>query len=446
MKKARVLLLLLVLLAACSAVAETIDTTYLSFNIRYGRADDGLDSWQYRHDKVCATIAAHGPAIFGVQECLPEQADVVRGCFPGYEFTGVGRDDGQQKGEMCAIFTDRSRYEVLDSGVFWLSETPWVVGSVGWDAAMTRIASWVKLRDKKCLPEILYVFNTHFDHVGVEARRQSALLLKEKIAEIAGDHPAVLMGDFNADAEGSAPIDALAGDDLHDSWSCASRGQRQKGPGTFHGFTGETSRGRIDWILTTPGLPCLDAGIDRVAYDGHYPSDHYPVWATVRQKLRPELIADYAQFVDPLVGTRQHGPHLSRAFGPLRHGPAQPRHAASADVRRKREVQRRGLSLLLGLPVRGRHHRRLQPHPLQRNRPLRSGRHLLDAGHGRAGGSAGGLLHRGFRHETETAEPGYYRVCARRPRNRCRTDGHHPRRPCIATPSNRKARPRSSWT
>lgn len=281
MKKARLVWVLLALLAAVSATAES--TTILSFNVRYGRADDGLDSWQYRHQNVCATIAAHQPAVFGLQECLPEQAAVVRECFPEYEFTGVGRDDGKLEGEMCAIFTDRSRYEVLDSGVFWLSETPEVAGSIGWDAAMTRIASWVKLEDKKFAPGILYVFNTHFDHVGVEARRQSALLLKEKVAAIAGKHPAILMGDFNADAEGSPPQEALIGEYLRDSWTCAAREQRQKGSGTFHGFTGETSRGRIDWILTTEGLPCVDAGIDRTSCDGRFPSDHYPVWAVLNQ-------------------------------------------------------------------------------------------------------------------------------------------------------------------
>ncbi|MBD3869725.1 MAG: endonuclease/exonuclease/phosphatase family protein, partial [Acidobacteria bacterium] len=310
MKKVSASLLLLAVLAAVSAAAgpaisaESTDTTILSFNIRYGRADDGPDSWPYRREQVCATIAAHAPAVFGVQECLPEQAEVLREAFPGYDFTGVGRDDGRQEGEMCAIFTDRSRYEVLDTGVFWLSETPEVVGSRSWDAALHRIASWVKLRDKTCLPEIVFVFNTHFDHVGVESRRQSALLLKERIAAITGEHPAILMGDFNADAEGSPPHDVLAGEGLRDSWVCASREQVEKGPGTFQGFTGETARGRIDWILTTPDLPCLDAGIDRISYEGRYPSDHYPVWAVVRQEKKPTELATY---IDPFVGTGGHG-------------------------------------------------------------------------------------------------------------------------------------------
>ena len=177
MNISRALLVLLALLAAVSAAgdsAESVDTTIMSFNIRYGRADDGQDSWSYRHDKVCATIAAHEPSIFGVQECLPEQAEVVRGCFPGYEFNGVGRDDGQKKGEMCAIFTDRSRYEVLDRGVFWLSETPGVVGSVGWDAALPRICTWAIVRDRVSHSRCV-IANTHFDHRGPTARLESGV-------------------------------------------------------------------------------------------------------------------------------------------------------------------------------------------------------------------------------------------------------------------------------
>ena len=317
MSKALISVLLLAFLATVSipanlaAAGESVDTTVLSFNIRYGQADDGLDSWPYRQEQVCATVAVHEPAIFGVQECLWEQATVLREAFPGYDFTGVGRDDGLRAGEMCAIFTDRARYEVMDSGVFWLSETPEVVASRGWDAALHRIASWVKLRDKVCRPEIVYVFNTHFDHIGTEARSRSARLLKERIAAIAGDNPSILMGDFNADAEGSAPHDVLANDDLRDTWTCASSAEKKRGVGTFHGFRGETSRGRIDWILTTPDLPCVGAGIDRSSTAGRYPSDHYPVWASLRQEKRPELAGQSSgplvEHINPFIGTGGHG-------------------------------------------------------------------------------------------------------------------------------------------
>lgn len=268
------------------AAADSTDTTVLSFNIRYGLADDGPDSWPHRRGLVCRTIDAHAPAVFGVQECLTGQAEVLHNAFPEYEFTGMGRDDGDQAGEMCALFTLRERYEVLDRGVFWLSETPEVVGSRSWDAALHRIATWVKLRDRRCRPEVLYVFNTHFDHVGEEARHRSAQLLATRIVDITRGAPVILMGDFNADAEGSPPHDALVGPALRDSWTSATAAERERGTGTFHGFSGQTRRGRIDWILTSPDLPCRDAGIDRTAYAGRYPSDHFPVWAVIRQAVR----------------------------------------------------------------------------------------------------------------------------------------------------------------
>ncbi|MCB1182527.1 endonuclease/exonuclease/phosphatase family protein [bacterium] len=266
----------------------TRDTTVLSFNIRYGRADDGPDSWPHRRELVCETIRAHAPAVFGVQECLVEQAAVLREAFPAYTFTGYGRDDGAEAGEMCALFVDRARYDVLDAGVFWLSETPAVVGSRGWDAALHRIATWVQLRDRVAAPETLFVFNAHFDHVGEEARRHSAALLRERVGAIAGPHAAIVLGDFNAPADGPVRA-ALAPADgrLADTFTCAGRDERRPGEGTFHGFKGEAGPARIDWILATPELPCRDAGIDRSSRDGRFPSDHFPVWAVFRQAVRP---------------------------------------------------------------------------------------------------------------------------------------------------------------
>ena len=283
------LMLVLVVAAqpAPAAAPRTLDTTVLSFNIRYGRADDGPDSWEHRSDLVCATIAARAPAIFGVQECLWEQGEVLRAAFPGYEFTGYGRDDGERAGEMCAIFTDRERYDVLDRGVFWLSETPDVVGSRGWDAALHRIATWVMLRDRACLPDTLFVFNAHFDHVGEVARERSAVVLRHRIDAIVGSHAVFVMGDFNAAA--NSPVHAVLTDGkvgLTDAWTCADEGERRRGSGTFHGFNGEPVRGRIDWILASPHLPCRDAGIDRSARAGRYPSDHFPVWAVYPQNRR----------------------------------------------------------------------------------------------------------------------------------------------------------------
>ncbi len=268
---------------------EPVDTTVMSFNIRYGGADDGVNSWPHRRDLVLQTIESRRPAIFGVQECTWDQGAVLREAFDDYHFTGSGRDDGEQGGEMCAIFTRNDRYQVLDHGTFWLSETPDVVGSKGWDAALPRIATWVQLQDRMCDPDTLFVFNIHFDHMGSLAREKSAELLRERMTTIAQGQAVILMGDFNDPAVlESASYRVLVspgeqvGPTFLDTWSLASRDQRMQGEGTFHGFSGEATRGRIDWILVTADFQGVDAGIDRMQDNGRFPSDHYPVWATFR--------------------------------------------------------------------------------------------------------------------------------------------------------------------
>ncbi len=290
------------LLAGSVVLAEPLtEDTILSFNIRYGTANDGANSWLHRRDLVQQTIASYGPAIFGVQECLGEQAAQLRRAFPGYQFTGAGRNDGKQSGEMCAVFVDRTRYEVLDQGVFWLSETPDVPGSKGWDAALPRIATWVELQDLRDEARTLFVFNVHFDHVGSLAREKSAALLRLRLATIASGRPVILMGDFNDPAGGGTPsyraLTVGNQDDgliLHDTWSQASREQRMRGEGTFHGFSGEATRGRIDWILTSPHLAVIDAGIDRGQRNGKYPSDHFAVWAKLQIETAPAALNDKA--------------------------------------------------------------------------------------------------------------------------------------------------------
>ena len=274
---------------ADSLADEAVDTTVMSFNIRYAGANDGINSWPNRRDLVRQAIDIHRPAIFGVQECLWDQGVELHEAFADYRMTGAGRDDGAQKGEMCAVFTRKDRYRVLDHGTYWLSETPDVVGSRGWDAALPRIATWVKLQDRWCDPDTLFVFNTHFDHMGSLARERSADLLRKRMAAMAAGQPVILMGDFNDPAVIASrsyrvlvsPEDQ-AGLTLRDTWSLASRDQRMQGEDTFHGFSGDATRGRIDWILATEGFRVIDAGIERLQDNGRYPSDHFPVWATFR--------------------------------------------------------------------------------------------------------------------------------------------------------------------
>ncbi len=273
---------------------NSVDTTVLSFNIRYAGGNDGENSWQNRRYLVRRIIRDHNPAIFGVQECLWDQGVELNEAFYGYRISGVGRDDGVRAGEMCLIFTRYDRYHVLDEGHFWLSEDPETPGSKGWDAACPRIVSWVKLRDRWCNPDTLFVFNTHLDHVGEVARDQGSQLLQKRMAKIAGKHAVILLGDFNVPASTeNRPYRLLAEEGyladlpLCDTWVFASPEQRQQGEGTFHGFTGKAHRGRIDWILATGDFLGLAAGIDRWQKEGRFPSDHFPVWARFRLERHP---------------------------------------------------------------------------------------------------------------------------------------------------------------
>lgn len=278
---------------------KPVKTTVLSFNIRYAGANDGDNSWDNRRYLVRRAIRDHKPAIFGVQECLWPQGTELNEAFYGYRITGVGRDDGVQAGEMCLIFTRQDRYHVLDQGFFWLSETPETPGSKGWDSACPRVVTWVKLRDRWCNPDTLFVVNTHFDHVGEEARLEGSKFLQKRVAEIAQGYPVILMGDFNAPAVSDSPPYRILADEgykagmaLRDTWFFASREERQKGEGTFHGFTGKPNRGRIDWILTSEEFAGIAAGIERFHKDGRYPSDHFPVWATFQQDRHPPMPGD----------------------------------------------------------------------------------------------------------------------------------------------------------
>lgn len=262
----------------------------VSYNIRWPNPDDGADRWDRRRHRVTQTTQRLRPDVLGIQEAYAFQAAYLREQLPGYTLVGVGRDDGAQRGEMTAILLRDARVELIDHGHLWLSDTPDLPGSVGWDAALTRMATWAVVRDRRAGDHWLIV-NTHFDHRGREARTQSANLLGRfilaKRAELGPDTPAVLMGDFNT-AVDSAPYLALCGSvhgpGLIDTYRAARRrAPHAGGEGTFNGFRNRTGGPRIDWLLTTPNTATLEAGIDTQRIDGRNPSDHHPVWALLRK-------------------------------------------------------------------------------------------------------------------------------------------------------------------
>nr|MCR5313221.1 glycoside hydrolase family 125 protein [Bacteroidaceae bacterium] len=225
---------------------------YASFNIRYDNKDDGLNVWRNRCDSLANFIKLNKIDIVGMQEVLDNQKEDLENRLTGYGYVGVGREDGNKKGEYAPIFYRKDKFQVLDSGTFWLSENPESVGSKGWDAACERIATWAKMRDLST-DSIFMAINTHFDHMGTKARRNSALLIIERIKEIVGDRPAVLTGDFNVD-ERSEAYKTLTTNQyrLLDAHKVARRTCGQDY--TWHNFGKNIGRYRskIDFIFVTP--------------------------------------------------------------------------------------------------------------------------------------------------------------------------------------------------
>ncbi|MCC9607007.1 endonuclease/exonuclease/phosphatase family protein [Blastopirellula sp. JC732] len=257
--------------------AETNDAIrVMSFNIRYGSAQDGENHWDIRKPLVVETIQRYNPDLLGTQECLPFQEAYLREQLPEYDCYAVSREGEGTAGEKCAVFFRKSRFELLEKGSVALSETPEKIGSVSWDSSLPRIASWVKLRDKESGKTFTF-WNTHFDHRGPKSREEAAKLLVAQMKAAPDSGPVVLTGDFNTDA-GSAPHKTLVAY-LTDAWDAA---KWEGSTWTFNGWKDQTSGARIDWILHSAGFTAADTTIDRWKSDsGHYPSDHCPVTTTL---------------------------------------------------------------------------------------------------------------------------------------------------------------------
>ena len=269
----------LVLLAVIFSFPATAQVSVMSYNIRYATESDGENAWSKRKDYLAKQVAFYEPGILGVQEALQEQLEFLDGELEDYEWFGEGRD-GKNKGEFSAIFYNTEKFEVLDMGTFWLSETPHRI-STGWDAALNRICTYGLFREKASGKEF-YVFNTHFDHLGEVARLRSAELIVDKIKNINAENlPVVLMGDFNLEPASSALAPILGY--LNDAKAVAS--EVAYGPeGTFNGFKfHEPVTKRIDYVFTSPeGIEVLKHGVLSDSKDLKYPSDHFPVLVVLR--------------------------------------------------------------------------------------------------------------------------------------------------------------------
>lgn len=270
---------LLVLLFSTAAIAQKKETpiNVITYNIRYNNPGDGLNAWPNRKDNVKALVKFHDTDILCVQEALAEQFDALSE-NTNFDFVGVGRDDGKRKGEFSAIFFDKTRFVKKDGGTFWLSETP-DVPSKGWDAVLPRICSWVKLYDKLNKKEFI-VFNTHYDHVGVKARIESAKLIKQKIQEIAPRLPVIYTGDLNVTPE----TDAIATikSFLQDAKEITT--EAPYGPaGTFNNFDFNNElKNRIDYVFVNKGFKVQKFAVLSDSKDKRYFSDHLPVFVRLR--------------------------------------------------------------------------------------------------------------------------------------------------------------------
>lgn len=266
-----------ILLLTLTANAQRKPANYInvmSYNIRYNNTQDGVNAWPLRKDNVKALVKFHDADILCVQEALALQVDQLLE-NTNFEMVGVGRTDGKRDGEFSAIYYDKSRFSKKDGGTFWLSETP-DRPSKGWDAAIVRVCTWVKLYDKWNRKDFI-VFNTHYDHVGVTARIESAKLIKQKIMEIAPTLPVVLTGDLNVtpETEAIATIKSFLTDTKEATIEPAY------GPeGTFNAFKFNAPlKEKIDYIFINKSFNVQKFGVLTDSKDQKYPSDHLPIMA-----------------------------------------------------------------------------------------------------------------------------------------------------------------------
>ena len=253
-----------------------------TYNIRYDSPGDSGNLWVDRGPVVANLIRFYDFDILGTQEGLKNQLDDIENSLEYYARYGSGRDDGKDKGEHSAIFYKKEKFTLLDSGDFWLSETP-DKPSLGWDATCcNRICSWVYLEIKSSHKKF-YFFNAHFDHQGVIARKESSKLVIRKINEIAGGAPVIFAGDLNGSRETEWYHTIASSQTLTDTYSSTNHPYANNG--SFNGFGRNLgTKDIIDHIFSTQHFETHRWGVLTDTYDGKFPSDHFPILAEVSLK------------------------------------------------------------------------------------------------------------------------------------------------------------------
>jgi endonuclease/exonuclease/phosphatase family metal-dependent hydrolase len=256
--------------------------TVMSFNIRYGTANDGDDHWTRRRDLLFDVMREANADLVGLQEALDAQIQELLQALPQYGVVGVGRDDGRTRGEYAAILYRRDRFRVADAGTFWFSDTPEVIASKSWGNTITRICTWARFVDRD--GRAFWHYNVHLDHQSQPSRERSAALLAERLAaRRVPSEPAIVTGDFNVGEDNpairrlTAPHEGAPALYLD---TFRVRYPDERTVGTFTGFKfGQTSGDKIDYVLVPPGTQVSDAAIIRTSRGDRYPSDHFPVIA-----------------------------------------------------------------------------------------------------------------------------------------------------------------------
>jgi endonuclease/exonuclease/phosphatase family metal-dependent hydrolase len=266
-----------VALSIAGQVSHAASIRVMSFNIRYDEPRDGVNAWPNRKQKVADVIRFHKADLVGVQEALLTQLRDLESMLPGFAWCGVGRTDGKEGGEYSAILYRKSRFQIQECRTFWLSPSPDVAGSKGWDAAFSRIVTWAKFRDRVARKSFIH-FNTHFDHVGQTARVESSKLILERINSSAGKLPYVLTGDFNI-VESNEAYGKMAGG-MSDA-RYVSKNPHFGGDSTWTGFKQIESGRKIDYVFVRKGMTVMEHGILSDQWNGLWASDHLPVIAEV---------------------------------------------------------------------------------------------------------------------------------------------------------------------
>lgn len=255
----------------------------MTYNMRYDNPADGDNQWKYRKDYASDLVKFYSPDIWGAQEVLHNQLEDLTDRLPGYAYIGVGREDGKTRGEYAPVFYKKDRLKLIDSGNFWLAEDMHAVGKKGWDAACERVATWGIFEDMKSGKRVFFL-NTHLDHMGVKARHEGALLLLRQVEELAAGYPVIVTGDFNA-AASDEPIQVLINpaDGRHLTNSRNIAVLRYGPEGSWHDF-GKVPLEKmdlIDYIFIKGNMKVVRHGILSETKGKLFPSDHYPVLATL---------------------------------------------------------------------------------------------------------------------------------------------------------------------